>query len=145
VYLATKKSNGENYAVKVVNKANLAKDDEESLRREAAILTKFSYPNIVKCIDFFEEEKHFYVVLEYLQGGELFDRIVKKTFYSEKEARDLVVIILSAIKYCHDRNIVHRFVRQNLHLPHCTIVPRNRYRFIPTITILCAINNYQGS
>jgi serine/threonine protein kinase len=38
----------------------------------------------------------------------LFDRIVEKTFYNEKEAKDLVQILLSAIKYCHDRNIVHR-------------------------------------
>jgi serine/threonine protein kinase len=43
-----------------------------------------------------------------IKGGELFDRIVQKTFYNEKEAKDLVQILLSAIKYCHDRNIVHR-------------------------------------
>jgi serine/threonine protein kinase len=48
------------------------------------------------------------MVLEFLEGGELFDRIVKKTFYNEKEARDLVAIILNAIKYMHDHDIVHR-------------------------------------
>lgn len=41
-------------------------------------------------------------------GGELFDRIVKKVVYTEKEARDLVTILLEAVKYCHDRGIVHR-------------------------------------
>jgi calcium/calmodulin-dependent protein kinase I len=43
-----------------------------------------------------------------VSGGELFDRIVEKTFYTEKEARDLVKILLSAIKYCHDKDVVHR-------------------------------------
>jgi serine/threonine protein kinase len=46
--------------------------------------------------------------MEIVNGGELFDRIVKKTFYNEKEARDLIAILLSAIKHCHDRHIVHR-------------------------------------
>lgn len=41
-------------------------------------------------------------------GGELFDRIVQKVVYNEKEARDLVTILLEAVKYCHDRGIVHR-------------------------------------
>lgn len=41
-------------------------------------------------------------------GGELFDRIVEKVVYTEKEARDLVSTLLQAVKYCHDRGIVHR-------------------------------------
>lgn len=41
-------------------------------------------------------------------GGELFDRIVEKVVYNEKEARDLVSTLLHAVKYCHDRGIVHR-------------------------------------
>jgi calcium/calmodulin-dependent protein kinase I len=102
--------NNEKFAVKIVDRANLPKDDEEALRSETAILMKLNHPNIVKCVDFFEEEKTFYMVLEYLEGGELFDRIVKKTFYNEKEARDLVVILLNAMKYCHDRDVIHRLV-----------------------------------
>eukprot|EP01039_Chlorochromonas_danica_P001280 gene1280-1398_t len=95
-------------AVKIVAKNGLSRADEESLREEVKILSALTHPNIVRAYDFFEEEKSFYVILEYLDGGELFDRIVKKTFYNEKEARDLVVILLRALKYLHDRNIVHR-------------------------------------
>jgi calcium/calmodulin-dependent protein kinase I len=54
------------------------------------------------------EEKKYYLVLEYMEGGELFDRIVKKSFYTEKEARDVVFTLLSAIDYCHANNVVHR-------------------------------------
>lgn len=43
-----------------------------------------------------------------LSGGELFDRIVSKTFYNEKEARDLVRTLLWTVKHLHDQNIIHR-------------------------------------
>ncbi len=48
--------------------------------------------------------------MELIKGGELFDRITKKTFYNENDARDLCRTILSAIKHCHDNDIVHRWV-----------------------------------
>lgn len=50
----------------------------------------------------------YFSVLHVIEGGELFDRIVSKTFYSELEARDVVFTLLSAIDYCHSRDIVHR-------------------------------------
>lgn len=95
-------------AVKVVTRSNISKDDEQSLRSEVAIGLELKHPNIVRVLDFFEEPKFFYIVLEYLDGGELFDRIVKKSFYNEKEARDVVCLVLRAIQYCHHLNIVHR-------------------------------------
>jgi len=98
-------------AIKIITRKDLSETDDESLKQEVAILGKLKHPNVTRLVDFFEEEQHYYVVLEYLDGGELFDRIVKKTYYSEKEARDLVFTILKAIKYCHDQNIVHRFAR----------------------------------
>ena len=67
-----------------------------------------SHPNIVQLINFYDEPKQYLIVMEYLEGGELFDRIVKKSFYNEKEARDLAFIMLSAVKYMHDLNVVHR-------------------------------------
>lgn len=95
-------------AVKIVTRAGLSTEDEQSLRSEVKILSALNHANVVRALDFFEEEKYFYVVMEYLDGGELFDRIVKKTCYNEKEARDLVRILLNSIKYLHDKNIVHR-------------------------------------
>ncbi len=73
-----------------------------------AILRSLDHPNIVKVVDFFEEALFFYVVLEFLSGGELFDRLMEKAVYTEGEARDLAVILLETLKYCHDRDIVHR-------------------------------------
>ena len=95
-------------AVKILTKAKMNASDLESVKSEVAIMRRLQHPNIVQFLDFFEEEKVLYIVIEYLSGGELFDRIVDKTHYSEKEARDVVFLFLSALKHCHDHNIVHR-------------------------------------
>lgn len=71
-------------------------------------MKSLDHPNIVKFVESYEEPKYFFVVLEFLPGGELFDRLVKKSFYNEKEARDTVRVLCEGIKYCHDRGIVHR-------------------------------------
>jgi calcium/calmodulin-dependent protein kinase I len=67
-----------------------------------------SHPNIIKIFDHFEESKHFYLVTELIHGGELFERIVSKEFYTELEARELVKILLKAIGFIHDKGVVHR-------------------------------------
>jgi serine/threonine protein kinase len=97
------------YAVKCIQKtAELKEDEIVSLKEEVAVLRMVDHPNIIKLYDFYEEPKMFYMVTELMEGGELFDRIVKKTFYTEKEARDLVKILLSALQYLHHLSIVHR-------------------------------------
>jgi calcium/calmodulin-dependent protein kinase I len=108
VRLAKNASTGQDVAIKCINRKDLSADDEQSIRSEITIMKSLDHPNIVKFVDSFEEEKFFYVVLEFLPGGELFDRLVQKTFYTEKEARDTVRVICEGIKYCHDRGIVHR-------------------------------------
>mmetsp|Transcript_20193 Transcript_20193/g.20293 ORF Transcript_20193/g.20293 Transcript_20193/m.20293 type:complete len:413 (-) Transcript_20193:169-1407(-) len=95
-------------AVKCVDRNNLPQEDEDSLRTEVSILRDLDHHNIVKCLDFFVEPMCFYLVMEFMTGGELFDRIVKKTYYNEREARDLVQGLLSAVQYIHKKNIVHR-------------------------------------
>ena len=94
---------------KVIDRIALAKDDEKALHSEVSILQKLTHKNVVNCCDFYIEEKKYYLVLEYMEGGELFDRIVKKSFYNEGEAREVVETLLSAIEYCHSHNIVHRW------------------------------------
>ena len=72
------------------------------------ILSQLDHPNAVKLIEIFDEETHIYLVLELLAGGELFDRIVEKESYSEKEASDTIRPIVDSIRYCHSMGIVHR-------------------------------------
>ena len=66
------------------------------------------HPNIVKLFDVFQDSTHWYLVLEYMTGGELFDRIVQKEHYTEDEARAVLLPIIDALRYLHDLGIVHR-------------------------------------
>ena len=66
------------------------------------------HPNIVRLFEIFEEDRNFYLVMELMKGGELFDRIVEKESYTEKEAADTIRPLVDAIRYCHDQGIIHR-------------------------------------
>ncbi|TDH67690.1 hypothetical protein CCR75_006887 [Bremia lactucae] len=105
---ATLKLTGEKFAVKCIKRAQLTADDLEALVAEVKILREMQHPHIVKLYDVYQEDTYFFLVTEYMPGGELFDRIVKKNFYSEREARDLVKVLLETIAFCHDADVVHR-------------------------------------
>ncbi|KAL3803511.1 hypothetical protein HJC23_014059 [Cyclotella cryptica] len=102
------KHTGEIHAVKMVNRDSLTKSLELALKEEIAILNELDHPHVLKLVATFSTIKTHYLVLELLEGGELFDRIVEKSSYTENEARDLSKILFGAIEYCHDRNICHR-------------------------------------
>ncbi len=86
----------------------MSKVELQNLRREVSLMQSLSHNNIVKFYDFYDEEDKCYLVMEKICGGELFDRIVTKDHYSEREAKDVTRVLLSAIKHLHDQNIVHR-------------------------------------
>jgi len=97
------------FAVKCVVKSNLADADVAALRDEVAILAALGdCRHIIRLYDFFEEQWDFYLVMETMRGGELFDRIVQRSYYNEKEARATCRILLEAVDYCHARQVAHR-------------------------------------
>lgn len=98
----------EKVAVKIIKRDGLKPDEVVALKKEMRILQQLEHDNIVRAVDFFEEPDNFYVVMECIEGGELFDRIVAKTYYNEKEARDLVCLLLTVLQYIHSQNIIHR-------------------------------------
>ena len=102
------KENNKEVAIKIMNRASIDQHTENAIRNEVSLLQSLDHPNIVSAYELFEEPEHFYFVLEKISGGELFDRIVQKTFYSEVEARQLASVLLNGIKYCHDHFIAHR-------------------------------------
>ncbi|KDO20510.1 CAMK/CAMK1 protein kinase [Saprolegnia parasitica CBS 223.65] len=108
VYVATNKRNGKRVAVKCFEKAKMVQNEIRDLFMEVGILKLMKHKNVLQLHDFFEEPAHFFIVTDLLEGGELFDRIVEKEFYSEKEARDVIKTLLEAIQYLHDLNVVHR-------------------------------------
>ena len=64
--------------------------------------------NDIRCYETYDEGQEFFIVTELVAGGELFDRIVAKTHYTEKEARDLVRTFLETMAYMHEAGVVHR-------------------------------------
>lgn len=108
VKLATNIETHEKVAVKIVQKKKLTDEDLASLAMEVQILHTMNHPHIIKLHEVFEENDEFFIVTELVEGGELFDRIVAKSHYTEKEARDLIKIFLLTMEYMHAQNVVHR-------------------------------------
>lgn len=96
------------FAIKIVTRAKLNKEDEAALMDEISILKELKDNHIIRLYDVFTEPQHYYLVTELLEGGELFDRVVSKAYYNEKEARDVCKILFEAMAYCHGRNVAHR-------------------------------------
>ncbi|TFJ80859.1 hypothetical protein NSK_007814 [Nannochloropsis salina CCMP1776] len=162
---------GKRYAMKIFTKAKLALLDVSGMLEEVSILWHLKHPNVIRFHDVLEDERHYYLVTEYMvgreggreggkdagaegneeelareaerkprevctarmrgaglglrilpsltcassfpralpqAGGELFDRITQKSTYTEKEARDLFKVLVSAIEYMHSMDVVHR-------------------------------------
>jgi calcium/calmodulin-dependent protein kinase I len=110
VKLATKISNNTKWAVKIIKRSALTAEDEQALKMEILIMEHTNHPNIVSVKEIFHCKNFVYIVMDLMTGGELFDRIVLKDHYSEVEAKGALKNILIAIKYCHDKNIVHRLL-----------------------------------
>jgi len=85
-----------------------SKDDVEDVRREISIMKHLDHPNIVRLKEAYEDRDHVHIVMEVCTGGELFDRIVERGHYSEKDAADLVRTMVQVVKHCHERGVMHR-------------------------------------
>lgn len=103
-----RKSDGKQYALKITSLKNLKDEEKDALKNEVIILNKIAHPNIVALYEHFEGTDKIYMVQDLLIGGELFDRIIEQTFFSEKEAAKVVSQISSALSYLHELDIVHR-------------------------------------
>ncbi|CAH1731375.1 calcium/calmodulin-dependent protein kinase type 1 isoform X3 [Aphis gossypii] len=124
----SKERPNEMYAVKIIDKKAL-KGKEDSLDNEIKVLRRFSksvkrsdhsgtddknegqwltHPNIVQLLETFEDKSKVYLIMELVTGGELFDRIVQKGSYTEKDAAHLIRQVLGAVDYMHEQGVVHR-------------------------------------
>jgi calcium-dependent protein kinase len=95
-------------AVKVLRKSHMDEDERRMLFNEINILKELDHPNIVKMFEFFEDDKRYYIVQEICKGGELFDEILARGKFTERDAALLIKQVLSCVNYCHQNNIVHR-------------------------------------
>ena len=95
-------------AIKCIAKEKLDHDDILSIFNEVALLQTLHHPNIIRLENFFEENHFFYIVMERLVGGDLFDRLISKECYYEFEAKKVAKNLLDAVAFMHKRGVVHR-------------------------------------
>ncbi|XP_034146749.1 calcium/calmodulin-dependent protein kinase type II delta 1 chain isoform X4 [Esox lucius] len=101
-------SNGQEYAAKIINTKKLSARDHQKLEREARICRLLKHPNIVRLHDSISEEGFHYLVFDLVTGGELFEDIVAREYYSEADASQCIQQILESVNHCHQSGIVHR-------------------------------------
>uniref|UniRef100_A0A8C1CAF9 non-specific serine/threonine protein kinase n=1 Tax=Cyprinus carpio carpio TaxID=630221 RepID=A0A8C1CAF9_CYPCA len=95
-------------AIKIIDKTQLDAVNLEKIYREVQIMKMLDHPHIIKLYQVMETKNMLYLVTEYAKNGEIFDYLAKHGRLSEPEARRKFWQILSAVEYCHNRNIVHR-------------------------------------
>ncbi|XP_073427984.1 calcium/calmodulin-dependent protein kinase type II subunit delta isoform X4 [Dendrobates tinctorius] len=99
---------GQEYAAKIINTKKLSARDHQKLEREARICRLLKHPNIVRLHDSISEEGYHYLVFDLVTGGELFEDIVAREYYSEADASHCIQQILEAVLHCHQMGVVHR-------------------------------------
>ncbi|XP_049922178.1 calcium/calmodulin-dependent protein kinase IGb isoform X1 [Epinephelus moara] len=105
VYMVKEKKTGKMFAMKCVKKKQKR---DLNLENEIAVLRRIQHDNVVGMEDFYESQTHYYLVMQLVSGGELFDRILDRGVYSEKDASNVIQQVLQAVSYLHDNGIVHR-------------------------------------
>ncbi|XP_062859052.1 calcium/calmodulin-dependent protein kinase (CaM kinase) II gamma 1 isoform X7 [Trichomycterus rosablanca] len=103
-----KKSTGQEYAAKIINTKKLTARDHQKLEREARICRLLKHPNIVRLHDSIAEEGFHYLLFDLVTGGELFEDIVAREYYSEADASQCISQILESVSHIHQHDIVHR-------------------------------------
>ena len=110
VYEVRNKKTGEIRACKHLSKLSIK--NLEKFEREINILIKTDHPHIIKLYEIFESQRSLYLVMEECKGGEVFDKIIEhiqsKQMYSEKDAANMFLQLMSSIEYCHNNGICHR-------------------------------------
>ncbi|XP_041808784.1 calcium/calmodulin-dependent protein kinase type 1D-like [Chelmon rostratus] len=105
VFMVREKNTGNLYALKCLKKKHLT---HSNLENEINVLRRIKHENVVGLEDFYESRTHYYLVMQLVSGGELFDRILDKGVYTEKDASTVIKQVLQAVSYLHENSIVHR-------------------------------------
>lgn len=112
---ARRRKTNETVAVKIIDKTGLSQRELKGLSKEVKILASLRHKNVVRFYESFEEEDVMYVVMEYVSGGELFQKIVSDDGFTEDDARKIIRTLAEALKHCKDNGVIHRDIKpQNL-------------------------------
>ncbi|KAF8097448.1 hypothetical protein N665_0289s0035 [Sinapis alba] len=111
VYLARNVKTGESVAIKVIDKEKILKGGLIAhIKREISILRRVRHPNIVQLFEVMATKAKIYFVMEYVRGGELFNKVAKGRL-KEEVARKYFQQLISAVTFCHARGVYHRDIK----------------------------------
>nr|CCA15772.1 protein kinase putative [Albugo laibachii Nc14] len=105
------RKSGESYACKIVDKISLSPIDRLALRHELEVLRFVDHDHIMKLYDVIEDDTKCYMVLELVEHGDLFDRVVKQGRVKPAEAQEIAAGLVHALHYCHTNAIIHRDIK----------------------------------
>ncbi|CAD8141516.1 unnamed protein product [Paramecium pentaurelia] len=108
VRLVQHKKTGQQRAMKQIQKKKILKEQEDAMFSEVALLKDMDHQNIVKLFELYQDSQNYYLVTEYLNGGELLDKLTKLQTFNERTAAEYMKQVLLALSYCHAQNIIHR-------------------------------------
>jgi calcium-dependent protein kinase len=105
------------YAIKTLKKENISQDLLNCITSEVKILSDLDHPNIVKYYETYEDDSFIHIVMEYLQGEDLYKLINKRKYsnFKEKDAAEIMTYLLKALGFIHKKGLVHRDIKpQNI-------------------------------
>ena len=113
VYIGKRIVDDKLFAIKSINKSNLCKvyRNVRCLMKEIQIMRFLNHPNIVKLHEVYETNIHIHLVMEYIEGKNLFQHLQRKTSYNEKDASLIIMQVLIGLDYFHSKGIIHRDIK----------------------------------
>eukprot|EP00747_Dinoflagellata_sp_TGD_P146976 gnl/TRDRNA2_/TRDRNA2_176747_c0_seq27.p1 gnl/TRDRNA2_/TRDRNA2_176747_c0~~gnl/TRDRNA2_/TRDRNA2_176747_c0_seq27.p1 ORF type:complete len:521 (+),score=112.15 gnl/TRDRNA2_/TRDRNA2_176747_c0_seq27:42-1565(+) len=111
VHIARGKTDGLKYAVKQFSLSSMKADKRQELQDEVEVFLGMDHPHICRLFDVYESDDQLSLVMECMEGGELFDRVIEKKIFSEKDAADATYQMLLALNYSHGIGVVHRDIK----------------------------------
>ena len=89
----------------------MSDSDKESMMTEIEVLKQLDHPNIVRLYDVYEDQKYICLVMELMNGEDLFQYLQKENIIPENKAREIIKILIDSIRYCHLNGIIHRDIK----------------------------------